>query len=109
MLCIDLVTYGRSEMNDHLDTVEGVPAAPLRPPIDVVSEHLPSWQMPMFYRNCDAFVLPTHGEGMRVERIDVTHIEARIFKFILAPVIQDHPLIFNWFIGLRGRMGVANS
>lgn len=34
-----------------------------RPAIEVVSEHLSSKELAMFYRSCDAFVLPTHGEG----------------------------------------------
>jgi uncharacterized membrane protein YgcG len=29
----------------------------------VVSEHLSSRELAMFYRGCDAFVLPSHGEG----------------------------------------------
>ena len=33
------------------------------PRIEVVSEHLPSWQLVAFYKTCDAFVLSTHGEG----------------------------------------------
>ena len=33
------------------------------PTIEVVSEHLSSKELAMFYRSCDAFVLPTHGEG----------------------------------------------
>lgn len=33
------------------------------PPIEVVSEHLSSKELAMFYKACDAFVLPTHGEG----------------------------------------------
>lgn len=34
------------------------------PRIEVVSEHLSSSQLVMFYRACDSFVLPTHGEGI---------------------------------------------
>lgn len=52
-----------SRMSDYLDTVPGIPHRAYRPTIDLVSDHLPSWQMPMFYKACDAFVLPTHGEG----------------------------------------------
>ena len=33
------------------------------PRIEVVSEHLSSKELAMFYKACDAFVLPTHGEG----------------------------------------------
>lgn len=33
------------------------------PTIEVVSEHLSNKELAMFYRSCDAFVLPTHGEG----------------------------------------------
>lgn len=32
--------------------------------IEIVSEHLSSKQLLQFYENCDAFVLPTHGEGI---------------------------------------------
>jgi hypothetical protein len=33
------------------------------PRIEIVSEHLPSWQLVSFYKACDAFVLSTHAEG----------------------------------------------
>lgn len=33
------------------------------PRIEIVSNHLESWDIVRFYKSCDSFVLPTHGEG----------------------------------------------
>ena len=55
-----------SAMGEYLDSLPDLSDPDDWPLIDLVSDHLPSWQMPMFYKVCDAFVLPTHGEGERI-------------------------------------------
>ena len=57
----------RREIDDHLKW-RGLPVSDASdgksgPRIEIVAEHLPSWQLVMFYKACDAFVLPTHAEG----------------------------------------------
>eukprot|EP00602_Paraphysomonas_sp_CaronLab_P000321 CAMPEP_0185031604 /NCGR_PEP_ID=MMETSP1103-20130426/19159_1 /TAXON_ID=36769 /ORGANISM="Paraphysomonas bandaiensis, Strain Caron Lab Isolate" /LENGTH=1396 /DNA_ID=CAMNT_0027567171 /DNA_START=153 /DNA_END=4340 /DNA_ORIENTATION=- len=57
----------RKEIDDHLKW-RGLPVSDASdgksgPRIEIVAEHLPSWQLVMFYKACDAFVLPTHAEG----------------------------------------------
>lgn len=57
----------RKEIDDHL-ALSGLPNSNASdghngPRIEIVSEHLPSWQLVTFYKSCDAFVLPTHAEG----------------------------------------------
>jgi glycosyltransferase involved in cell wall biosynthesis len=44
-------------LSDHFDGIEG-------PKIEILNHHLTSEQMVMFYQCCDAFVLPTHAEGL---------------------------------------------
>lgn len=57
----------RKEIDDHL-AYRGLPTSNTSdgkngPRIEIVSEHLPSWQLVSFYKSCDAFVLSTHAEG----------------------------------------------
>jgi glycosyltransferase involved in cell wall biosynthesis len=56
----------RKEIDDHLRW-HGLPLSDGGgeggPRIEIVSEHLPSWQLVSFYKSCDAFVLSTHAEG----------------------------------------------
>ena len=63
-VCIDVPCR---EIDDHL-RYRGLPVSDASdgksgPRIEILSDHLPSSQLVMFYKSCDAFVLSTHGEG----------------------------------------------
>jgi glycosyltransferase involved in cell wall biosynthesis len=43
-------------LSAHYDGIHG-------PRIEILNSHLSSEELLLFYRSCDAFVLPTHAEG----------------------------------------------
>jgi len=67
-----ILTQHYHDKQDHQQIIQGIIAEEVGanrvtegnvPPIIVLTEHIPNTELPRLYKACDAFVLPSRGEG----------------------------------------------